>query len=818
MQVPAEKKKNARLIRLLVPALVLGIAVGFVYMVFTSAPTSQRAADTQRQTQLSQQDAEPQATQPTDQLAADTQQPASDQPTPTDTQQNPDPTQEQEDSNQPDTQDNQQDQQEATPADTDSPNTDSSSTTPESSDAILTGLRARDWGPLEEGSTPTPLGSIDPETSYRLLVEPSYFGGGLMRATASNYHYTIEDDVKAAANPAEASGHYVIQEGANGRTSTNSDGVEITPRLRPYAMVSMTVQADGADPVSIRMFGGSYGRVWRETAPGVLQAEIINDNNETVLRIRRKLELLPDSYELAVTQTIDNLTDTQLRIVLEQDGPVNLVMDTSGYRIPLRRVRFGYYLPQPMDPSRAIIRADKELLRHENIIKRWEKAVTEQTGPVPALWPAEALENADSLAWFAQSNRYFTSAMHTPEPQGGLPGGAQGNPGAIPSLQSVRGEVLVDPNTPDEDMRQRVVMRSLSGPIEIPPNAQADASFGAFIGPMNERYLRDDAQPIIRAINLAEIVIYNLGGPCAFCTFQWLADPLLAILRFFEGIFGDWAIAIILLVVCVRGCLHPLTRKGQISMMKTGKGMQRIKPKMDKLREKFGKDPKRMQQEMLKLYREEGVNPAGMLGCLPMMLQSPIWIALYAMLYMSFDLRHEGAFYGLFQTVTAGNWTFMADLARGDGFISFGQTLFTVPLLGNIDSINILPLLLGVVFFLQQKYLTMQNTSMMTPEQQAQQRIVRVIMVVMFPIFMYNAPAALTLYFITNSSLGILESRWIRAHVDTLELDKAPSERSEHALRGGGRKRVQNQAQSPFGAPKGKTRDEHATKRYKKRK
>lgn len=794
------------------PALVLGIAVGFVWMVFTSTPTSQREETAETTLALEQNDEQPASTANSN---PDAEQTTAQDTTP--------------DAGQGTAKTDSSAESESQPPqaqESDAPSTDASApaqadTEPTQADAdaigtLLSGLSARDWGQLSEGEAPTPLGSIDPASGYRLLVEPSYFGGGILRATASNYHYTIEEDVKATANPAEATGHYVIQEGADGRTSTTAEGTVITPRLRPFAMVSLEVATEGIEPINVRMFGGSYGRVWRETTPGEFEALVVNDADVPVLRVTRSIEFATDSYELAVTQRIENLTDAELTVSLVQDGPINLVMDSSGYRIPLRRVRFGYYLPQSLDPSQSIIRADGSLLRHEKVIDRWEKAITQQTDTVPALWPSTSLEDADSLAWYAQSNRYFTSALHTPEPAGGLPGGADGNPGAIPDLQSVSGVILVDPNTTDEDMRQRVVMRSRSLPIALAPKSTTDVSFGAYIGPMNERYLRNDAQPIVRAINLAEIVIYNLGGPCAFCTFQWLADPLLAILRFFEGIVGDWAVSIILLVVCVRACLHPITRKGQISMMKTGKGMQRIKPKMDKLREKYGKDPKRLQQEMLKLYREEGVNPAGMLGCLPMMLQSPIWIALYAMLYMSFDLRHEGAFYGLFQTLTMGNWTFMADLARGDGFITFGQTLFTVPLLGNIDSLNILPLMLGVVFFLQQKYLTMQNTSLMSAEQQAQQRIVRVVMVVMFPIFMYNAPAALTLYFITNSSLGILESRWIRAHVDTLELDKAPSERSEYAMRGR-RKQVQNQAQNPFGASKGKTRDERANKRYKKR-
>jgi YidC/Oxa1 family membrane protein insertase len=115
---------------------------------------------------------------------------------------------------------------------------------------------------------------------------------------------------------------------------------------------------------------------------------------------------------------------------------------------------------------------------------------------------------------------------------------------------------------------------------------------------------------------------------------------------------------------------------------------------------------------------------------------------------------------------------FLGDLAEPDRFVYFGRAIFTLPFMGPIDSFNLLPLLLGVVFFLQQKYLTPPTTTPLTPEQEQQQKIMKVMMVVMFPLLMYNAPSGLSLYFLVNSSLGILESRWIRAHINKHDLLK----------------------------------------------
>lgn len=104
-------------------------------------------------------------------------------------------------------------------------------------------------------------------------------------------------------------------------------------------------------------------------------------------------------------------------------------------------------------------------------------------------------------------------------------------------------------------------------------------------------------------------------------------------------------------------------------------------------------------------------------------------------------------------------------------------------LMGKIDGLNILPLVLGVVFFIQHKYLSPPMTTELSPEQKLQQTMVKWMMVIMLPLFMYNAPAALSLYFMTNSILGILESKWIRAQVDR---EDAEAERlREEAIKAG---------------------------------
>src|SRR5262249_35472634 len=148
---------------------------------------------------------------------------------------------------------------------------------------------------------------------------------------------------------------------------------------------------------------------------------------------------------------------------------------------------------------------------------------------------------------------------------------------------------------------------------------------------------------------------------------------------------------------------------------------------------------------------------------------------------------HQPAFFGVFQHLGQ-RWGFLADLAEPDRFIDFGHRVTTLPMLGEISSINILPIILAVVFFIHQKYLQppMMNQ---TAEQEAQQKLVKWMSVIMFPLFMYNYPSGLGLYFITNSTLGIFENKWIRKDIDKHGLadpDKMRAQRQAKAASKGG--------------------------------
>jgi len=638
-------------------------------------------------------------------------------------------------------------------------------------------LGADALGPLRVRLVPAPdaplapIGGVDPDAGALARVAFTPVGAGVESITLRDYYETLRKQ-----------DHYEIQSRKLVR------GVTVA------SLAARSVQING-QTLNLYASGSADEWVWRPIGPGAFEAMIVNAEGDPVARITRRYVLRSGSFDILIDQRLENFTDRALTIRWVQYGPVDLPEDETLYGGDKRRLTFGHLLTPERDPSRSIVQRTPSMSRRNAIEK-----------PINAdglLWPGPDAQAGEDLVWAAMTNRYFAFAVHTPAP------GADALPlGDKPMRLGERVYRTTLAETPGAGVMDRTLLLELhSEEMTAPPGESLDLSLGVYAGPLWRKTLGDEPQYL--ALGLDDLVVYNFGGMCAWCTFQPLAKALRWVLGAAHNyLVFDWALAIMLLVVIVRSILHPVTKKSQIALQRFSKQMQALAPKQKKLQEKYKDDPKRLQQEMARLMREEGVSFTGALGCLPMFLQSPVWIALYAMLYFAFDLRHEGAFFGVFQTVSGGAWPFLADLSAPDRFIAFASG-FSLPLVGKISSINILPLLLGVVFYMQQKYLTPPSSATMTPEQQSQQKIMKVMMVVMFPLIMYNAPSGLAVYFITNSTLGILESRYIRAHIDQMDLEK----KDQPAGAGPARKRVRNEAPAnPFAkrrgqGPKYKPRD-----------
>ncbi len=209
---------------------------------------------------------------------------------------------------------------------------------------------------------------------------------------------------------------------------------------------------------------------------------------------------------------------------------------------------------------------------------------------------------------------------------------------------------------------------------------------------------------------------HHLDKVVSFGFFNILAQPLFVVLTFFYGFFKNYGVAIILLTVLIKIIFWPLTHKSYSSM----KSMQKLQPEMQKLREKFKNDKERLNKEMMTLYKTHSVNPLG--GCLPMLVQIPVFFALYQVLLNSIALRHAPFVFWL------------TDLSAKDPYY-------------------ITPILMGASMFVQQK---------MTPTTaDPMQAKIFMMMPIVFTFMFLNFPSGLVIYWLVNNLLTILQQYFI---------------------------------------------------------
>lgn len=412
-------------------------------------------------------------------------------------------------------------------------------------------------------------------------------------------------------------------------------------------------------------------------------------------------------YEVAVDQSFKSLVPGQtLKVRTILNGPTPPPAEVEqGYD---RMVIAGY-----SQPAKTIE------------IKQYQYTEFKESAPSKDLTKLDA----SHFAWIGQFSTYFGSIV--------LPNPDQSND------FTARAEAL-DPTKENRNVAitlETVEMNASAG-------KPAEQGLTVYFGPKWRKVL-GDAHYAAWPRMFSEILTFR-SGFCGFCAFPWLINILVYVLTFFHWIFRDWGLAIICLVLCVRALLHPVTKKSQIQMMKMGK----LTPEVEKLKKKLADKPDELNREMMKLYKEQG---GAILGCLPMFLQTPIWIALWTALQGTFELRQAPFLYGL---------TWIKDLAKPDQLVNITHLLgYPIPLVfgWHLSAINILPLLMAVVTYINQRYF-MPMPIAATPEQQQQQKMQRG-MSLIFPLMFYNLPSGLNIYYLTSTSLGIIESKIIRNHI-----------------------------------------------------
>ena len=251
--------------------------------------------------------------------------------------------------------------------------------------------------------------------------------------------------------------------------------------------------------------------------------------------------------------------------------------------------------------------------------------------------------------------------------------------------------------------------------IEIPPGGRLVIKSTLYCGPQDVNLLKESG------LGFEEVVHYG--------TFDFISTALLSVMNIFHKVTKSWGWALILLSIFTYLLVYPLTLKQMRSM----KEMQDLQPKVEALRKNYKDNPQRQNKEIMELYRQHKVNPMG--GCLPMILQIPVFFGLYQALSRSIVLKGSGFFW-------------IKDLAEPDKLFLLPQAL---PFIGK--EVNILPILMAIAMFFQQKMST--KSAAANPQMAEQQKMMVILFPIMFGFIFYHFPSGLAMYWFLNTIMGV---------------------------------------------------------------
>ncbi len=343
-----------------------------------------------------------------------------------------------------------------------------------------------------------------------------------------------------------------------------------------------------------------------------------------------------------------------------------------------------------------------------------------------------SVSKAENL-WGAVKNRFFMAMLISNEPR---------------QLEKIEASFIQNLNGYPYDKRYsepNIAVRGIRKSVVIKKSGELRDPYAMYLGPA-DIHVVDDVEmamkppaPYYMALS---VKFYDLWG----WRWSWvngLAGYMMWLFEHLHKLFGSFGLAVVLMTILIKACLHPVTRKSMISMNK----MQKLQPELNKIKEKYknadtAELKMKMNSEQQDLMRKAGVNPVG--GCLPMLVQIPVFTALYGIFNHAFDMR--GA-----------EFLWIKDLSQPDRLYTFSTAASTgswIP-----SSINLLPIIYIGLSYLQTR-MTPQTKS--DDPQQEMNRKMMMGMPILISLMFYSMPAGLVLYFAVSACWGMLESWYIK--------------------------------------------------------
>jgi YidC/Oxa1 family membrane protein insertase len=597
------------------------------------------------------------------------------------------------------------------------------------------------------------LGSVDPKSGFKFQLQLSTKGAAIERATFSGFDDRDPQDPQPLEilTPVQLPAGDILS-----MTNTNFVFVDYGLQLPLDKLHWKSYDVEKA-------YDGS------QTAR--FEATIKTSEGEPVIKLTKTYTVALDNYLLDCELTVENLTGDEQKVRFNLAGPVGL--GREDFRSDMRRVVGAFIGPDGsvVSSKRAI---QSSFMSRELGLKdatlQYQRAPTKQARQEAKKNLRIAHQRADRFLWAATTNKYF-AAITRPVPDNGKD-----------YCDWIKDKTARYYN-PDGDKKGDTGDETVGAHFEIKPSTLAPAGqgkdtktyrFQLYLGPKDKNLF--DKNELYSKLGFVQTIDF-LACCCPAAVIQPLAFGILALMKWMYGFISNYGVVIIILVFLVRLALHPLSKKSQVSMSKMGK----LAPMAEQIKKKYANNKAEMNKQLMALYREQGASPV--MGMLPMFVQMPIWIALYSAIYASIELRGAP-----FLPV----W--ITDLSAPDALFRFAT--ITVPLLGwKIDSFNLLPILMGVVFYLQQKLMPRPEAATTNPQVAQQQKMMMIMMPVLFPLILYKAPSGLNLYILASTCAGVVEQYFIRKHIREKEDAEAKGLVSATSKTGG---KVKKKKPKPF--------------------
>jgi YidC/Oxa1 family membrane protein insertase len=585
--------------------------------------------------------------------------------------------------------------------------------TPESDIQQLEAVDSITFGADNAPARTITLGSLDPKSGYEFQLELSSKGAAIRKALFSGFN---DRDYK---DPQPLVIISPIQErnGSEDLAMANTNFVFVQQQLQL--------------PLN-RLDWKSFDAEISEDGSQTARFEAIikrDDNGEPVLKLTKIYKIRRNSYLLDCDVTVENLVNSEQKVRLNMAGPSGL--GREAFRTDMRKIVAAFRNSQGQISS---VKFDKKKLSRAGSPD--ERQLTQPGG---------------NFLWIAAVNKYF-AAILVPRPDEGKD--------YCDWITSKTGRFF----NPDGDAKfdtgdEMLGLDLTSATNTLAATGQADSSktysFQLYLGPKDKSLF--DKNEMYKNLGFLQTIDF-MGCCCPARIISPLAFGILALMKWMHSFWPhNYGIVIIILVFLMRLVMHPITKKSQVSMSK----MSTLAPKAEEIKKKYANNKAEMNKQMMALYREQGASP--IMGFLPMMVQMPIWIALWSAVYASIDLR--GAAFLPF-------W--ITDLSMPDALYRF-PSVIVVPLLGTkIQSLNLLPLMMGVAFYLQQQLMPSQANASTNPQMAQQQKMMKIMMPLLFPLMLYTAPSGVNLYIMSSTFAGVIEQYVIRKHIR--EKEQAESE------------------------------------------